>query len=237
MKRHRRRTRVSILNLLFLFLLFQAHNCLFCSFVIIFLAWVRSFHSIFAVLDIKLDLFLAERVPFILRGSAQCPLFAARKGTMPQTYAPVQNSIPEEDPAFSSDDDSNFRLHHIDRPASGSDSPRENEHGEPSILAPLVRKSADFETYLDSLTEDEQQLLTASKEYELDDLDVHGNGKAAARRRLSEAKKKRKQLVKPGGWRAVYYSKTWWRTLVVVIIALGLLVWGFLTYAASSGDE
>lgn len=156
---------------------------------------------------------------------------------MPQAYAPVQHSIPEEDLDFSSDDDSNFRLHRVNRPASGSNSPKENDDGEPSILAPLVRKSADFETYLDSLTEDEQQLLTASKEYELDDLDIYGNGKAAARRRLSEAKKKRKQLVKPGGWRAVYYSKTWWRTLVVVIIALGLLVWGFLTYAASSGDD
>ncbi|BCS17763.1 beta-glucosidase [Aspergillus puulaauensis] len=156
---------------------------------------------------------------------------------MPQAYAPVQDSIPEEDLDFSSDDDSNFRLHRVDRPASSSNSPKENDDGEPSILAPLVRKSADFETYLDSLTEDEQQLLTASKEYELDDLDIYGNGKAAARRRLSEAKKKRKQLVKPGGWRAVYYSKTWWRTLVVVIIALGLLVWGFLTYAASSGDD
>ncbi|KAL4917686.1 glycoside hydrolase superfamily [Aspergillus aurantiobrunneus] len=158
---------------------------------------------------------------------------------MPQAYAPLQDSIPEEDLQFSDDDaEGNFRLHNIDRAASGSRSPKENDDdAEPALLAPLVRKSTDFESYLDSLTEDEQQLLSASKDYELEDFDVHGNGKAAARRRLSEAKKKKKHLAKPGGWRAVYYSKTWLRTLVVVIIALGLLVWGFLKYASASGDD
>lgn len=153
---------------------------------------------------------------------------------MPKSYTPVHDSIPEED-HFSSDDESNFRLHRIDRSASRSRSSKEND-GEPSILAPLVRKSTDFETYLDSLTEDEQQLLSASKDHDIEDLDRFGDGTAAARRRFSESKKRRKLLAKRGGWRAVYYSKTWWRTLVVVIIALGLLVWGFLKYASTRGD-
>ncbi|KAL4905253.1 putative beta-glucosidase E [Aspergillus multicolor] len=150
---------------------------------------------------------------------------------MPKSYTPVHASIPEED-QFSSDDESNFRLHNIDRSLSRSRSPKEND-AEPSILAPLVRKSTDLETYLDSLTEDEQQLLSASKD---DGLDRFGDGKAALRRRFSESKKRRKLLAKQSGWRAVYYSKTWWRTLVVVIIALGLLVWGFLKYASNRGD-
>ncbi|KAL4865838.1 hypothetical protein BDV12DRAFT_173997 [Aspergillus spectabilis] len=150
---------------------------------------------------------------------------------MPKTYTPLHDSIPEEDFQFSSDDETNFRLHRIDRSASGSRSPAEHET-EPSIIAPLVRKSTDFEAYLDSLTEAEQQLLSAPNDHELDDLDLYGGGKASARRKLAEAKKRRNLA---GGWRAVYYSKAWWRTLVVVIIALGVLVWGFLRYAAG-GD-
>ncbi|KAL4947436.1 putative beta-glucosidase E [Aspergillus filifer] len=151
---------------------------------------------------------------------------------MPQSYAPVHDSIPEEDLHFSSDDE-NFRLHEFSR--SRSHSPKENENDlEPSPLAPLVRKSTDLEGYLDSLTEDEQQLL--SKDHDIDDLDLYGDGSAAVRRKIVEAKRRRKLLAKQGGWRAVYYSKAWWRTLVVVIIALGLLVWGFLKYAATKGE-
>ncbi|KAL2830337.1 putative beta-glucosidase E [Aspergillus cavernicola] len=154
---------------------------------------------------------------------------------MPKSYTPLHDFIPEEDPGgdFSSDDESNFRLHRIDR--SSSNSPKDNDT-EPSILAPLVRKSTDLETYLDSLTEDEQQLLSASKDYDVDDLDLYGSGKAAVRRKLAEAKRK-KLSAKQGGWRAVYYSRAWWRTLVVVIIALGLLVWGFLRYAGAMDDN
>ncbi|KAI9375812.1 glycosyl hydrolase family 3 N terminal domain-containing protein [Aspergillus egyptiacus] len=155
---------------------------------------------------------------------------------MPKTYTPLQDPIPEEDPRLdlSSDDESNFRLHRIDRSTSRSQSPRNND-AEPSILAPLVRKSTDLEAYLDTLTEDEQQLLSASKDHDIDDLDLYGSGKAAVRRKLAEAKRKKLQA-KQGGWRAVYYSKTWWRTLVVVIIALGLLVWGFLKYTKARSD-
>lgn len=154
-------------------------------------------------------------------------------GTMPKSYAPLQDSIPEED-RFS-DDESSFRLRRVDRSSRhGSHSPKDENETEPSILAPLVRKSADFETYLDTLTEDEQQLLSASKDHELDDLDPLAESKGAARR-FSESKRRRHLLAKQG-WRAVYYSKTWWRTLVVVIIALGLLIWGFLRYASSRGE-
>ncbi|KAL3477228.1 putative beta-glucosidase E [Aspergillus californicus] len=159
---------------------------------------------------------------------------------MPKTYTPLHDSIPEEDPRddfqFSSDDESTFRLHRIDRSTSRSHSPKENET-EPSVIAPLVRKSTDLEHYLDSLTEDEQHLLSASKDYDIDDLDLYGGGKAAVRRKIAEAKKRKKVLANQGGWRAVYYSKAWWRTLVVVILALGLLVWGFLKYARTIGDN
>jgi beta-glucosidase len=150
---------------------------------------------------------------------------------MPKAYTPLHDSIPEEDFHFSSDDESNFRLHHIDRSASHSRSPKESD-SEPSV----ARKSTDLETYLDGLTEDEQQLLSATKDYDIDDLDLYGDGEAAIRRKLAEAKQRRKLLAKHRGWRAVYYSKAWWRTLVVVIVALGLLVWGFLRYAWSNDD-
>ncbi|KAL4945098.1 putative beta-glucosidase E [Aspergillus oleicola] len=153
---------------------------------------------------------------------------------MPQSYTPVHDSILEEDLHFSSDDE-NFRLHEFNR--SRSHSPKETENDlEPSPLAPLVRKSTDLEGYLDSLTEDEQQLLSASKDHDIDDLDIYGDGTAAVRRKVAEAKRRRKLLAKQGGWRAVYYSKAWWRTLIVVIVALGLLVWGFLKYAATKGE-
>ncbi|KAL2871401.1 beta-glucosidase [Aspergillus lucknowensis] len=155
---------------------------------------------------------------------------------MPTAYTPLHDSIPEEDLHSFSDDESNFRLHQIDRSNSRSAAAREDDT-EPSFIAPLVRKSTDFEAYLDSLTEDEQQLLSASKDHDIDDLDLYGEGKAAIRRKLAEAKKKKKLLAKRGGWRAVYYSKAWWRTLVVVIVAVGILIWGFLKYAWPSSNE
>ncbi|KAL4803245.1 putative beta-glucosidase E [Aspergillus unguis] len=145
---------------------------------------------------------------------------------MPKTYAPLHDSIPEED-QFSSDDDSNFRLHHINR---------SSQNDAEAAAAEADRKSAEFENYLDTLTEDEQQLLSASKDHDIDELDIYGSNKAAARRRHSESKRRKRLLATQGGWRAVYYSKAWWRTLVVVIIALGLLVWGFLKYASSRGE-
>ncbi|KKK26118.1 hypothetical protein ARAM_006003, partial [Aspergillus rambellii] len=164
---------------------------------------------------------------------------------MPKSYTPLQESIPEEDPPdeFSSDYESSFRLHEIDRSKSSrSRSPKENT--EPSILAPLVRKSTDLEAYLDALTEDEQHLLSASKQYELgddSDSDGPGDGKArAVRRKMIEAtrrRNKKKLLANQKGWRAVYYSKFWWRTLVALIVVLGLIVWGFSSYPWSKYRE
>ncbi|KAL4883979.1 glycosyl hydrolase family 3 N terminal domain-containing protein [Aspergillus karnatakaensis] len=152
---------------------------------------------------------------------------------MPKTYTRVRDSIPEEDFHLSSDDENTFRLHRVDHSAFDPHSPNVNAT-EPY----LDRKSTDFEAYLDTLTEDEQQLLSASKDHELDDLDPYGtgngSGKTSSRRKLAEIKKRRVA----GGWRGVYYSRTWWRTLVVVVVILGGLVWGFVKYAGGvSGWE
>ncbi|KAL5339777.1 putative beta-glucosidase E [Aspergillus crustosus] len=176
---------------------------------------------------------------------------------MPKPYTRVPHSIPEEDGLrFSSDDSNDYRLHNnntnTNAVASSSRSPNKYHDSTDSIADSLDRNrksvdsAADFEAYLDTLTEDEQQLLSASAAkdyeynygnspgYELDDLDVHGDraGTAAARRRAIETKQRKKY-----GWRGVYrsYSRTWWTTLVVVVAVLGAMVWGFLVYAGGEG--
>jgi beta-glucosidase len=146
---------------------------------------------------------------------------------MPQSYTPIHDSIPEEDWQFSSDDESAYRLRQIDRATSSSQAAKEYD---------AARKSADYEAYLDTLTSDEQHLLSASNDHDIDDLDLYGSGKAAERRKLAEARKRKAALAQRGGWRSVYYSKAWWLTLVVVILALALLVGGFLKYTWSKGD-
>ncbi|KAL3495504.1 putative beta-glucosidase E [Aspergillus germanicus] len=148
---------------------------------------------------------------------------------MPQSYTPIHDSIPEEDWQFSLDDESAYRLRQIDRATSSSQAAKEYD-------AAAARKSADYEAYLDTLTSDEQHLLSASNDHDIDDLDLYGSGKAAERRKLAEARKRKAALAQRGGWRAVYYSKAWWLTLVVVILALAMLVGGFLKYTWSQGD-
>ncbi|KAL2841421.1 hypothetical protein BJY01DRAFT_217420 [Aspergillus pseudoustus] len=151
-----------------------------------------------------------------------------------KNYTPIHDSIPEEDWDLSSEEENAYRLRQIDRSTSRSNSPQEYDAASASAAA---RKSADYEAYLETLTSDEQHLLSASnKDYDIDDLDLYGGGRAAERRKLAEAKKRKKVLAARGGWRAVYYSRAWWRTLVVVILALAVLVWGFLKYTWSKGE-
>ncbi|KAJ0425265.1 putative beta-glucosidase E [Aspergillus carlsbadensis] len=147
---------------------------------------------------------------------------------MPKSYTPIHDSIPEEDWQFSSDDESAFRLRQIDHATSSSQAAKEYD-----AVSAAARQSADYEAYLDTLTSDEQHLLSASNDHDIDDLDLYGGGKAAERRKLAEARKRKAALAQRGGWRAVYYSKAWWWTLVVVILALAVLVWGFLKYTWS----
>ncbi|KAF9884869.1 hypothetical protein FE257_000936 [Aspergillus nanangensis] len=159
----------------------------------------------------------------------------------PQRYTPLHHSISEEDRRNSADslplsdltddqdDDSDkVRLRRLDRSTSYSNAA--------SAYVPVIRKSGDVEAYLDSITEAEQELLSASRQYDFvdddsDDSDGYGQGiKKKAQRHRAEQFRKRDGGGQ--GWRAVYYSKFWWRTLVVVIFGLMLLVWAFLGFAS-----
>lgn len=162
-----------------------------------------------------------------------------------QRYAPLHDSIPEEDHAHDSDDSLPLSNLSDDDPDNRSKKVKlrrldrsDPEHHAASAYVPVIRKSGDVEAYLDSITEAEQELLAASRQYDIDDddSDEYGDGakkRAQMQRHRAEQMRKRNRHQ---GWRAVYYSKFWWRTLVVVIVGLGLLVWAFLSFAASRGD-
>lgn len=120
--------------------------------------------------------------------------------------------------------------------------------GAPASYVPVVRNSGDIETYLDSITEAEQELLSASR-YDHDDLeqedylgvahsdsDGDGNGyypkDQEQRHKTAEKQRLRKKLgARPLGWRAYWYSRTWCRALVAVVVLLVLLVLGFVSFA------
>ncbi|PLB49355.1 hypothetical protein P170DRAFT_456004 [Aspergillus steynii IBT 23096] len=156
------------------------------------------------------------------------------QGSSSQRYAPVQDgrysddddSLPLSDPS-DAEDNSDVKLRRLDRSTHSSRSGKD-------ATAYAARNSTDVEAYLGSITEAEQELLSASRQYELSDgEDTDGYGHPLNKGRFLHGRRRSRQQ----GWRAVYYSKFWWRTLVGVIIALALLVWGFLSFAWSKGED
>lgn len=112
-----------------------------------------------------------------------------------------------------------------------------------AAYVPVVRNSGDIESYLDSITEAEQELLSSSRydyedgdgyDYEMGiaDSDSDGDGYGTDMKRKKAMRKM--SMVDggpPRGWKAFWYSKTWCRALVVVIACLVLLIVGFVTFA------
>lgn len=156
------------------------------------------------------------------------------QGSSSQRYTPVQegrysdeDSLPLSDPSDNEGDDKDVKLRRLDRSTRSSRSGKD-------ATAYAARNSTDVEAYLDSITEAEQELLSASRQYELSDgEDTDGYGHPVDKGRFLHGRRRSRQQ----GWRAVYYSKFWWRTLVAVVVALALLVWGFLSFAWSKGDD
>ena len=192
-----------------------------------------------------------------------------------QSYMPVHESIPEEDdPRYRDDDreddmasllassdsepDSDPNAVKLRRRSSSKSkskskakAPATTNHA--AAYVPVVRNSGDIESYLDSITEAEQELLSASRydyedgdegydDYELgvadsDDSDTDAYGGKMKRRKMMDKQKYRRISGgggvdgRPVGWRAYWYSKTWCRALVVVVLCLVLLVLGFLSFA------
>ncbi|GFN12275.1 hypothetical protein AtubIFM54640_009537 [Aspergillus tubingensis] len=165
---------------------------------------------------------------------------SGRKSSQQQRYTPLHESIPEEvhdDRRYSEtftlsdlsdpdlDENSRIKLRRVDN------AKRSNE-----ASAYANRRSTDVEAYLDSITEAEQELLAAARQYELtddsDDGDYTVKKKKGHHRRTSSFRRHTPRT----GWRAYYYSRWLWRTLVVIFVALGMMVWAFLNLAWSEDE-
>lgn len=188
---------------------------------------------------------------------------------------PVHEAIPEEDPPRYDDDkddtasllassdsdqgeeDANaVKLRRRDPVKSKSKAKAKSkapasDADAPASYVPIVRNSGDIETYLDSITEAEQGLLSADRGYRHDDdygerydvdaedyeqrYGVTGSDLSDSDDgHLTGDMKRRKMLRKgrgPHGWHVFWYSRSWCRVLISVIVALMLLVLGFLSIA------
>jgi beta-glucosidase len=170
-----------------------------------------------------------------------------RDTTSSQRYTPLHESIPEElndngqasdtdslplsDPS-DAEDESEIKLRRVDRNGA-----RRGDHADAYV--PVVRKSGDVEAYLDSITEAEQELLSANRQYDIvdDDEDNDSDGYGMGVKKGSKQGLLHGTRGQRGGWRTVYYSKYWWRILIGVGLALVLLVWVFLSLAWSKETE
>ncbi|KAF7591544.1 hypothetical protein BBP40_001423 [Aspergillus hancockii] len=163
-----------------------------------------------------------------------------RDAASSQRYTPLHEPIPEElndkddadsPPLSDAEDDSHIKLRRVDRNGASSD------HA--TAYVPVVRKSGDVEAYLDSITEAELELLSASRQYDIvdddddNDSDGYGTGvKKGPRQGLLHKTRDRRK-----GWRTVWYLKYWWRILIGIVLVLVLLVWLFLSRAWSKETE
>lgn len=190
--------------------------------------------------------------------------FSNKKTSKNQSYMPVHESIPEEDdPRYRDDDREDDMASLLASSDSEPDSDpnavklRKSKAKAPAppnhaaAYVPVVRNSGDIESYLDSITEAEQELLSASRydyedgdggydDYELgvadSDSDTDAYASKMKQKKMMDKQKYRKFSGggvdgRPVGWRAYWYSKTWCRALVVVVLCLVLLVLGFLSFA------
>jgi beta-glucosidase len=158
-----------------------------------------------------------------------------------QRYAPLHEAIPEEirtPSEFASDSDSDFEAKQGSYKLRPVPVDRYGSHHS-SAFIPVIREDGDVETYLDSITEAEQELLSASKQYDLvsdsDDLDSDKEG--TLRYKLKERLTRRRERLKLNAWTPVKYARIWWRTLVAIVVALAVVVWGFLSFAVSHRQE
>jgi beta-glucosidase len=159
-----------------------------------------------------------------------------------QRYAPLHEAIPEEISSLRSpsefayadtDSDSDleksgtYKLRPVDRYGS--------HHF--SAYIPVIRDDGGVETYLDSITEAEQELLSASNQYDFvdDSDDLDSDEETTLRYKLKDRLKRRRARLK--AWTPVKYARIWWRTLVAVIVTLAVVVWGFLSFAVSHRQE
>ena len=159
---------------------------------------------------------------------------SGRKSSQQQRYTPLHETIPEEvhdDRRYSE----TFSLSDLSDPNDDAHKLRRVDNAKSShVNAYDNRRSTDVEAYLDSITEAEQELLAAARQYELtddsDDQDYVVKKKGHQRRPSF------KRHTPRTGWRAYYYSRWFWRTLVVIFVALGMMVWAFLNVAWSGDD-
>lgn len=117
--------------------------------------------------------------------------------------------------------------------------------GNSGSYVPVVRNSGDYETYLDSITEAEQELLSAERGQEYEDYgeryDVDaedyeqgygiGDSEFTTDDDMIPGKSKRRRTRGPCGIRAHWYSAAFCRSLVALIVGLVLLVLGFVSLA------
>lgn len=110
---------------------------------------------------------------------------------------------------------------------------------------PVVRNSGDYETYLDSITEAEQELLSAEhgqeyedygERYDVDAEDYEqgygvGDSEFTDDDGLYAGKAKRRRTRGPCGIRGYWYSTAFCRSLLALIVGLVLLVLGFVSLA------
>ncbi|EAW08763.1 beta-glucosidase [Aspergillus clavatus NRRL 1] len=164
-----------------------------------------------------------------------------------QRYTPLHDSIPEEiasprsasasssfdlDPDLENQSRNDYKLRPLARSSSTN-----GGHNYSTAYIPVIRDEGDdVETYLDSITEAEQELLSLSKQYDFadDSDDFDSDDDAALRRKVQkQEQRRRRERLKAKVWTPVKYARIWRRTLVVVIVALALLVWGFLRFTAA----
>lgn len=120
--------------------------------------------------------------------------------------------------------------------------------GGPGSYVPVVRNSGDYETYLDSITEAEQELLSAEHGQEYEDYgeryDVdaedYEQGYGVADSEFTDSddaypggmkRRRMRETRGPCGIRVYWYSKAFCRSLVALIVCLVLLVLGFVSLA------
>ncbi|KAE8151709.1 putative beta-glucosidase E [Aspergillus avenaceus] len=148
-----------------------------------------------------------------------------------QKYTPVQDTIPEDLTDNASDAGSLPLSDPSDEEGGSKIKLRRVDRDGPDTYVPGVRKSGDVEAYLDSLTEAEQQLLSASKHYDLTDDDDESDGYGTGARKGPKQTLLHKRGRGRTGWRSAGWTKYWWRILLGIAVVLGLLIWVFLSFA------
>lgn len=149
-------------------------------------------------------------------------------------YAPLQESIPEEERNTYDDDsdsysssDETIKLRRVDPRGAGSAA------NNSAAYVPAVPDDGNIESYLDSIAEAELELLSASKhDFDVeDDDDFDSESEGYTRRRRRERRRSYLERDRLKGWRGYRSSRYFCPALVAVSMGLILLVIGFLGMA------